>query len=471
MGKANIKTAVADRPQRLFYYNLGFARQPCVRRILNLCGYSLHFGLPQKLDSVVVWGKSPTSGRGEAIAQRRGVPILRIEDAFIRSIQPGRLGEPPLGLILDPVGVHFDPRHPSKLEQILARDPLDDSALLARAKAGMARMRALDLSKYNLHDAPAPKAGYVLVIDQTRGDAALMGADQHVFRTMLADAQAAHPNARILIKTHPETTLGLRQGHFDASDVTGNTALLSQNVSPWDVVEGAIAVYTVSSQMGFEAILAGHRPHVYGQPFYAGWGLSTDQMAHPRRNRRLTKSQLFAAAMILAPTWYCPFRDRLCSFEEALDIIEARLVSHRADRMGHVALGMRMWKRTRLQAVFGRNKPLVFLNNPQKAQSIARKTGRGLIVWAGKEPPQLGTDFSCFRVEDGFMRSRGLGANLVSPLSLVADDLGIYYDPTRPSRLEHLIAQPIDDSARAPKCCLTPSKLPACQNITWPKRF
>ncbi len=45
------------------------------------------------------------------------------------------------------------------------------------------------------------------------------------------------------------------------------------------------------------------------------------------------------------------------------------------------------------------------------------------------------------RVEDGFLRSRGLGAELVPPLSLVCDDLGIYYDPNRESRLEQLIAR------------------------------
>ena len=45
------------------------------------------------------------------------------------------------------------------------------------------------------------------------------------------------------------------------------------------------------------------------------------------------------------------------------------------------------------------------------------------------------------RVEDGFIRSKGLGAKLVPPPSLVTDDIGIYYDPSRPSRLEHLIAE------------------------------
>ena len=32
------------------------------------------------------------------------------------------------------------------------------------------------------------------------------------------------------------------------------------------------------------------------------------------------------------------------------------------------------------------------------------------------------------RIEDGFLRSVGLGANLVQPLSWVIDDIGIYYE-------------------------------------------
>ena len=66
------------------------------------------------------------------------------------------------------------------------------------------------------------------------------------------------------------------------------------------------AVYTHSSTLGFEAIFAGHKPRVFGQPFYAGWGLTDDQNAPPRRERVLTRAQLFAAAMILYPVWYDP---------------------------------------------------------------------------------------------------------------------------------------------------------------------
>ena len=46
-----------------------------------------------------------------------------------------------------------------------------------------------------------------------------------------------------------------------------------------------------------------------------------------------------------------------------------------------------------------------------------------------------------FRLEDGFIRSVGLGVQGAASFSLVIDDLGIYYDATRPSRLEKILAE------------------------------
>ncbi|QYZ70644.1 capsular polysaccharide biosynthesis protein [Neotabrizicola shimadae] len=439
-------------PRRLRFLNLGFLRQARLRRILELAGHDLRLGLPAPGDGVVVWGRSPYAARGERAAAARDAPLVRIEDAFLRSVKPGRSGAPPLGLMLDPVGVHFDSAAPSRLEQLLARHPLDETPLLARARDGIARLRAAQLSKYNLHDPalPPPAPGYVLVVDQTRGDASIRhgAASEATFREMLARALDDHPGARIVIRAHPETTAGHRPGHFGPADAQGRVSLLTDPVSPWSLLDGAIAVYTATSQLGFEAILAGHRPRVFGQPFYAGWGLTADEQPLPRRGRRLTPVQLFAAAMILSPVWYDPCRDRLCNFEEAVDQLEAETRAFREDRHGHVAMGMRLWKRSTLQQVFGRERRLVFDDKPWSALARAQKDGRGLLVWAGKEPPGLTGPMPIRRVEDGFLRSRGLGAELVPPLSLVADDLGIYYDPSRESRLERLVAVPLPEHAR-----------------------
>lgn len=451
------QAAGATIPRRLFFYNAGFLRQPRLSRILALAGHELRLGLPVDGDGVVVWGRSPYAARGEAVAARRGVPVVRLEDAFLRSLRPGRMGDAPLGLMIDGLGVHFDSAAPSALERILLRHPFDDSNLMTRARDGMARIQALDLSKYNMHhaEAPLPRPGYVLVVDQTRGDASIAhaGATAQSFAEMLVAAQEENPGARIVIKTHPETALGLRPGHYGAEQLSNRVSLCADPVSPWALLAGAVAVYTVSSQMGFEAILAGHRPQVFGQPFYAGWGLSDDRAPPARRGRPLSRAQLFAGAMIEAPLWYDPCRDRLCSFEETVDHLEAQARTLRADRAGHVAYGMRAWKRGRLQEVFGREKPLIFAKDPATALARAKATGRGLLVWAGKEPPEfaapdLAAARPVCRVEDGFLRSRGLGAELVPPLSLVTDDLGIYYDPGRASRLEQMILSPLPPGGR-----------------------
>lgn len=388
-------------------------------------------GWPRAGDSVAVWGHGAYAWRGEKAAARSGAALVRVEDAFLRSLHPGRSGEPPLGLVIDRKGAYFDATQPSELETLLSSHPFDDAHLLTRARDGMERMRLAELSKYAGFDpaAEAPEPGYVLVIDQTRGDASIrLGrANEAHFKEMLFTAREDHPKARIVIKTHPETAQGHRMGHFGPGDLDDRTTICDAPVSPWKLMDGAVAVYTVTSQMGFEAIIAGHRPHVFGQPFYAGWGLTEDVVPPERRNRVLTRTQLFAGAMLEYPTWYDPFNDRLGRFEDALGALEAEARAWREDAPGWQAVGMRLWKRAHLQRFFGRWRKLRFTQTPK---------GPRVMAWAGKADALTGP---VIRVEDGFLRSRGLGAELVPPLSLVCDPEGIYYDPMRPSRMEALI--------------------------------
>ncbi len=450
------QTAGAPKPRRLYVYNGGFLTQSRIRRILTLSGYDIKLGKPGPDDLVGVWGQSPTSPRGEAVARATGNPVLRIEDAFLRSVQTGREGNPPLGLTLDQTGVHFDGRQPSDLETLLAKHPLDDTQLLNRARDGIAMLRHLHLSKYNAFDpdAEVPEAPYVLVIDQTRGDASVTasGADKAAFRDMLITAMVEHPGNRIVIKTHPETAMGHRAGHFDDSDSNERVSLNSDALSPWALMEGAVAVYTMSSQLGFEAILAGHRPVVFGQPFYGGWGLTDDRNPVARRSRRLTRAQLFAGAMLLYPKWYDPYTDCLCDFETVARTLHSQARAWREDHRGWTAMGMRLWKRAPLKRFFGSVGTLRFQDDYTKACAASAADGSQLMIWAGKadkitpSPPA-----SLYRIEDGFLRSKGLGATLVPPMSLVLDDLGIYYDPRSESRLERLI----NDSPKLPDVALS----------------
>ena len=415
----------------------GLAASRRTGRILALAELSAAPGRPHPGESL-----ANASGDHPATPDARTLRTPHhVGPAFLGTILPGRRTEPPLGLLIDRSAAHVDPDAPSDLETLLATHPLDDPALLARSRAAIDWLARADLSGLNAHDPalPAPAPGYVLLIDQPRGARSLGpgGATRDTFLALLARARADHPGRAILVKSHPETTLARRPGHLTAADLAPGETLLTAPLSPHRLLAGAHAVYAVTSFMGFEAILAGHRPVLAGRPFYAGWGLTWDAGPLPRRGRALTAEQLFAAAMILHPAWYDPTADRLCDLETAIAHLEAEARAFREDRAGWVATGMRRWKRRHLRAFFGTRHPLRFADPPARAAATARATGRPLMAWAGQCPP----DLPATRVEDGFLRSRGLGADLVPPLSLCLDDLGIYYDPTRESRLERLIAE------------------------------
>jgi capsular polysaccharide export protein len=74
------------------------------------------------------------------------------------------------------------------------------------------------------------------------------------------------------------------------------------------------------------------------------------------------------------------------------------------------------------------------------------ESGARVLSWASALKPEFveaceNAGICLWRMEDGFVRSVGLGADLVRPLSLVFDSRGIYYDATAPSDLEVLLQE------------------------------
>lgn len=284
---------------------------------------------------------------------------------YARPPQGWRRRTGPIGLLVDPLGLHFDPFRPSLIEHVILEGAAADREKAARDD--IARLRTLDLSKYNAHrpDIAAPEPGYVLVIDQTRGDASMMCAEHERFLAMLAAARAEHPGRPLMLRSHPETIGGLRPGHLDRGDLRPGDRMCDAEISPWRLLENARAVYAVSSLMGYEAIVAGQRPRLFGQPFYAGGGLSQDEHPLPPVGRvPVPVIALFAASHLLAPVWYDPCRDRLTDFDGALDQLEAEAKAFRQDRDGHLVYGIRSWKRPFIARAFGSGRGVRFAARP-----------------------------------------------------------------------------------------------------------
>ncbi len=387
-----------------------------------------------KFDAVAGWGHKGTSRRARAIAQRRDLPYLAVEDGFLRSYALGVDGAAPMSLVLDRTGIYYNAAQPSDLERMLEYGTFDET-LLRRAATAIDWIRTEKLCKYNKqlvsYDGAPIKC---LIVDQTAGDASVLmsGAPEDAFERMIEDAIACHGAPHIAIKLHPDTMAGKKGGYLKGLSEKHGVRLLDKPYNPWDLLAQVEEVYTISSLLGFEALMAGKTVHCYGMPFYAGWGATQDKLVCARRTAQRSVAEIFAAAYIQYARYVNPYTGEATDIEDIIGIL-SDLVRHEKIRTalsGKRAVGFSPWKRHFIPNFTGA--PLRFCEDVP----ADRNDGERLLVWGLKQedlPPPL------TRVEDGFVRSRGLGARLVRPWSLVFDERGIYFDPRCPSDLEEIL--------------------------------
>jgi capsular polysaccharide export protein len=240
---------------------------------------------------------------------------------------------------------------------------------------------------------------------------------------------------------------GRKRGYLAAMPYRSRVSVVSADVNPRALLQRAKHLYVCSSQLGFEGLLAGVPVTCFGQAFYAGWGLTDDRQRSERRTRRLTLEQLVAGALLLYPRYRHPL-----TFErgEAEPVVEHLALQRRVfaeNRRQFVCFDMSYWKRPFVRRYLSApGHPVRFarsIRDMENERDAARLTA---VVWASRKTPELerwtaAHGIPLWHMEDGFLRSTGLGSDLTAPGSLVLDPEGIYYDPSRPSRLERLLSE------------------------------
>ncbi|MES2175544.1 MAG: beta-3-deoxy-D-manno-oct-2-ulosonic acid transferase [Pseudomonadota bacterium] len=204
---------------------------------------------------------------------------------------------------------------------------------------------------------------------------------------------------------------------------------LRDPVDPWHLIAGADAVHAdVEDEL---AIVAG----LLGVAVFDGQGraVPTDRLRHVARAR-----------IGMARYRDC-FKDRDVPVAQAIE----RLGEWRRHLDGNrgiaAASGMAFWKRDMMrQFLWDGLRAPPFLA-PEKGLRSAQESGRALAIWPSRVPASTTHDAERMhvpicRVEDGFLRSNGLGASLHPPSSVVIDHAGIYYNACAPSDLEHVLA-------------------------------
>jgi capsular polysaccharide export protein len=415
-------------------------------------------GRPVRCDLIAGWGQKSTSERARRLARRHAIPYVGLEDAFLRSVRPGRR-ERSVGWIVDRTGVYYDAGAPSDLEAAIGRWTAASDGDLARARAAVATLRRARLSKYNHAPALAPEAlgipperDLVLVVDQTFGDASIAGAgaEAATFVAMLDAAVAENPGAIVAVKIHPEAISGAKRGHLVEPARARGALLIDADVDPWVLIERAARVYVVSSQFGLDALIAGRPVTCFGRAAYAGWGLTDDRFPPiARRTARPSLEALVAAIFFDYCRWLDPWTGAPIDFEGAVASLAFLRDRHR-EETGAVCVGMSAWKRRAIAPFLaGAGGAPRFAATVEAGIAVARAEGRRLVVWGSTavEPRDHEAPPPVVRAEDGFLRSVGLGAAFVRPASLVFDPIGIYYDPNRPSGFEALAETTAFDAA------------------------
>ena len=103
--------------------------------------------------------------------------------------------------------------------------------------------------------------------------------------------------------------------------------------------------------------------------------------------------------------------------------------------------GIAGWKRVTLDAMLWDGSEPV--RHARRADPVPTAADQ-VAVWKSRTPPALvsaiaASGSAVAEIEDGFIRSSGLGANCVPPLSAIVDFSGVYFDPAGPSDLERLL--------------------------------
>jgi len=417
-----------------------------------------------KVSAIIGWGLRPTTRKPRLIAQREALPFIALEDGFLRSFGTGA-AYPTLSLVVDDIGIYYAADRASKLERLLQ----SDQDVLAGAGADYADARArfvsLGLSKYNLapdlDHLPGPSSRRrILVVDQTVGDASVEYglANASSFAQMLQAAKDENPDALIYVKTHPEVSGGAKKGFLSDTQEDERTILLRHPASPASLFRQIDQVYVVTSHMGFEALLHGVKVTCFGMPWYAGWGATHDRLKCERRIRRRSVDELFAAAYLHYTRYLNPETLERGTIFDVMNWLTLQRRMHQALPGRTIAVGYRRWKAENVRPFLSTDpKRVYFVANAKSAMALSPKAEDRLVVW-GASPSEAIVELSyrsgasLLRMEDGFIRSVGLGSDFVPPNALVLDRQGLYFDARKTHDLEFLLNNyefTLEDTERA----------------------
>ena len=260
------------------------------------------------------------------------------------------------------------------------------------------------------------------------------------FKKMLSDALDTYPENSIKI-----ISFFSGNGYLKGYSRDKGIEYIENTLHGKKLLKSAKKVMVVDAMEGFVPLLLNKEVHCFGQPFYSGWGLTKDEIKNNEDPRNRTVLELFTIVFYLYEKQINPLTGLPTDLNDILEVFhhQGHLNNNKADKRVY-CFGIQPWKRGFVRPFVKSPSNTVLF--PKSAHEVSKDIDENseLLVWGHKEPPdvrELAARFNkpIMRIEDGFIRSVGLGTNVTLPWSLALDHKGIYYNPQEVSELEAIL--------------------------------
>ena len=314
-------------------------RRRAIRRLYHSAlEVMLSEGICRNQVTMHVWGMRDYMSwtPGQTPPWSKGGRVIRYEDGFLRSKNPGSKCEPGLSTVTDDIGMYFNAKQPSRLERLIQETTLEPGS---KAYETASQLRDLicstGVSKYNPKADPEAASRFfsttrsnVLVLGQLENDQSIhFGCFDIRTNAALAElARAENPDANIVYKPHPAAFKkpALKRSYIDAvAEIADGTIDSSLRLA--DCFPRADRVYVMSSGAGFESVLHGRPTRVAGVPFYSGWGITDDVDASIRTQRTGKVEKTVLEVLYATYVLYSKYRDPVTGEQLGVEDVIERL--------------------------------------------------------------------------------------------------------------------------------------------------
>jgi capsular polysaccharide export protein len=213
--------------------------------------------------------------------------------------------------------------------------------------------------------------------------------------------------------------------HDDAQQPVAGIRTIAGECDPWHVLSSAAAVVLEpDDELRLIAALLDVSAYLHDP--------ATGEIDLDRRGMAVLLADALAST-----AFKNPFTDAPMSAREASELCAfwRRLIDSNRGIAG--GLGFAFWKQAHVAPLlWNGSEPFRFFRGAAEV-----RPGATVAAWRAKVPQHAlerleRLDHPLIDVEDGFLRSRGLGADCIPPLSIAVDRRGAHFDPSRPSELE-----------------------------------